>query len=88
MYKRNILDVAQVTSSISDELKARLRRVCLRRDTNQSQILRKILREYLDENEESSEIYKEAEIVYDEDADTNEKIKYVIKRTLESEGIG
>lgn len=78
--------MAQVTSSISDELKSRLRRVCLRQDTNQSQILRKILREYLDENEEIPKNIEDAEIVYDEDANTNEKIKYVIKRTLESEG--
>jgi metal-responsive CopG/Arc/MetJ family transcriptional regulator len=77
--------VAQVTSNISDELKARLRRVCLQRDTNQSQILRKILREYLDENEGNPKIEQEAEIVYDEDVDTNEKIKYIIKRKLESE---
>lgn len=79
--------MAQVTSNISDELKARLRRVCLRRDTNQSQILRKILREYLDENEEAPKNIEEAEIMYDEDADTNEKIKYVIKRKLESEDV-
>ncbi len=77
--------MAQVTSSVSDSLKARLRRVCIERDTNQSQILRKILREYLDKNEGSPKIEQEAEIVYDEDVDTNEKIKYIIKRKLESE---
>lgn len=78
--------MAQVTSSVSDELKARLRRICLQRDCNQSQMLRKVLREYLDENEESPKIEQEVETVYDEDAYTNEKIKFIIKRKLESEG--
>lgn len=78
--------MAQVTSNVSDELKMRLRRICLARDCNQSQMLRKVLREYLDENEESPKIEPEAEIAYDEDVDTNEKIKYIIKRKLESEG--
>ena len=78
--------MAQVTSAISDADKERIRRICKEKDWNQSQLIRKLLKSYLDSEEKIKDTSKDMIEISSDDAEFNEKANYVIKRILESEG--